>query len=310
MTIIAFPYAIPDEYILETVPEKLRLFSEMDPGITGSRSSYRFGPGQEKEYHQQYRESRFATTKMKGGWDCLRHYEILANGCIPVFENIDNCPKSTMVSFPKDLVKEACNKLLPWKETEEYIQTYNDYVILLLDHCRKHCSTSALTSYFLTNLPIQPTKILMINSCEGANYTREFLSIGLRRMFGADFIEYPKNRLLYSEYDHSKAHGYGFTYSGKFSEDLCNRENIEDRISNREFDLVIFGKIGAAEMELGTYPKIPLIQTVLKHYTKDEIAFLYGGDGLQNLFNTHSFYTQHLLSHEKMGICFVRELIH
>jgi hypothetical protein len=29
----------------------------------------------------------------KGGWDCLRHYEIIGNGCMPYFENIEKCPK-------------------------------------------------------------------------------------------------------------------------------------------------------------------------------------------------------------------------
>ena len=38
---------------------------------------------------------------MKGGWDCLRHYEILMNGCIPLFLDIKNCPKDTISTLPK-----------------------------------------------------------------------------------------------------------------------------------------------------------------------------------------------------------------
>lgn len=44
---------------------------------------------------------------MDEGWDCMRHYEILACGCVPFFTNIEICPKDTMVRFPKDLMIEA-----------------------------------------------------------------------------------------------------------------------------------------------------------------------------------------------------------
>ena len=37
----------------------------------------------------------------KNGWDCLRHYEILANGSIPLFIKLDDCPNNTLTSFPK-----------------------------------------------------------------------------------------------------------------------------------------------------------------------------------------------------------------
>ena len=34
----------------------------------------------EKEYYNDYAESRFGVTLKKAGWDCLRHYEIIAAG--------------------------------------------------------------------------------------------------------------------------------------------------------------------------------------------------------------------------------------
>jgi hypothetical protein len=44
----------------------------------------------EEEYYNEYKKSYFAITTKKCGWDCMRHYEILANGCIPYFLNIEN----------------------------------------------------------------------------------------------------------------------------------------------------------------------------------------------------------------------------
>ena len=37
----------------------------------------------------------------------MRHYEILANGCIPYFIEIEKCPKQTMFLLPKELLIEG-----------------------------------------------------------------------------------------------------------------------------------------------------------------------------------------------------------
>ena len=39
----------------------------------------------EEAYRRDLGESHFAVTMKKAGWDCMRHYEIAANGCIPCF---------------------------------------------------------------------------------------------------------------------------------------------------------------------------------------------------------------------------------
>jgi len=48
----------------------------------------------------------FAITKKKAGWDCARHYEIIFNHCLPIFENIESCPKNIMTLLPKNLLFE------------------------------------------------------------------------------------------------------------------------------------------------------------------------------------------------------------
>lgn len=55
----------------------------------------------EDDYYNSYKKSHFGLTVKKGGWDCLRHLEILANDCIPYFPDIENCPESTMTFFQK-----------------------------------------------------------------------------------------------------------------------------------------------------------------------------------------------------------------
>ena len=41
----------------------------------------------EQSYYDDMYNSRFAITMRKAGWDCMRHYEIMANGCITLFLN-------------------------------------------------------------------------------------------------------------------------------------------------------------------------------------------------------------------------------
>ena len=52
-----------------------------------------------------YASSLYCITKKKGGWDCLRHYEILLAGCVPYFFDIGNMPRHSMVHFPHHLIR-------------------------------------------------------------------------------------------------------------------------------------------------------------------------------------------------------------
>lgn len=308
--IFPISYCIPDECIVDTIQEKTQLIASLIPG---NSSTYTFDSTQENEYNEMYRNARFGVTTAKGGWDCLRHYEILANGCVPIFDNIQMCPTHTLTSFPKELIIRANNTLIQW-------QDYNDYNNLsseILQHTKKNCSTSANANNFLNILknindkPIQ--NVLLITCHPGVNYLRELLWIGIKRKiqsYGGIAVEYPKIDYLYKDYEHSGTlYGNGFTYSKRLNNDynLCDSEIIE-KIKNKFWDVVIFGKVGPDELELGTIPKLPLWDVVKDNYTPNEIVFLYGGDGQQNM-RVNNGYSNHLLYHSLFGTCFVRELL-
>lgn len=42
----------------------------------------------EQEYYQNLQRAKFGITTKRGGWDCLRHYEIAANGAVICFRNL------------------------------------------------------------------------------------------------------------------------------------------------------------------------------------------------------------------------------
>jgi len=77
---------------------KTQLLAPMDPRF---QNSYIYKS--EFDYFDQYKKSLFAVTTKKAGWDCMRHYEILACNTLPFFPDIDQKPELTMALYPTKL---------------------------------------------------------------------------------------------------------------------------------------------------------------------------------------------------------------
>lgn len=309
-------YAFPDELFKKDIPPKKQVWAEVIPGF---RETYRFS--EEEAYFQMYADARFAFTWKKEGWDCLRHYEILANGTIPVFPDLQKCPKDTLSHLPKDLIIQANRELLPWKDIPEYHLKYTHYLKDLLFHSRKHTSCSAVALKFLENLGAKPSqKILFLNCDVNINYSRELLFIGLSRLQKTDqssCFGYPKLDFLYDDFPLEKArkcYGKGFGYTRRLNAESQSLlfpqtdHELEESILSGFWDFIVYGKMGLDEGKLGTAPTCPFWKTVSQVYPKDKIAFVFGGDHIQNLKDMGSPYSRHLVKHAKLGKCFVREL--
>jgi hypothetical protein len=299
------------------------------PLIPGERSEHVFVAGQEAEYYQMYQQSWFAHTKKKGGWDCLRHYEILANGCIPLFENLDDCPEHTLATLPKQLLKQAQNPVdMDHADRRNLIQK-------LLEHTREHCSTSANTKYVLSKIKHKnPRNVFLIVGNCGVNYTRELFWIGMKRYLQslghgdgdgdgdgvavavAVAVEYPHLDYLYDDYPTDKKrdlHGNGFTYTGKLTREkqIASPQNDEteiiEKIKNKFFDLIVYGKVGPDEGAEGSLEGFTFWEHVFKRYSRDEIVCLYGGDECVDL-KVDNDYSRHIYLVAQYATCFVREL--
>jgi hypothetical protein len=243
-------------------------------------------------------------TWKKGGWDCLRHYEILANGAIPIFEGFDDCPPDTMTSFPKALLKSATNELLPWYNTEEQQKKYEEYRIRLLDHFRQNCSCISVARNFLKMMPMSK-KILLLVGDSGVNYTRELTWIGIKREVEIA-VEWPSMDYLYESFDkNADLYGNGFTYSRRLPDALnikLEEEEIIKSIVEKRWDIIIYGKVGPDEGSEGSLPNLPFWNHVFKRYSRDEIAFWYGGDGMQDM-KWENRYSTHLARHCQYAHC-------
>lgn len=89
-------FSIPAEKIVAAIPEKKKLFPvhivdpEVAQKVQGGKTCYPFD--NEADYRADLAASRFGITTRRGGWDCLRHYELAANACVPCFKNLDVKP--------------------------------------------------------------------------------------------------------------------------------------------------------------------------------------------------------------------------
>jgi hypothetical protein len=137
-------FCIPEEKIVSDVPEKSQNWATCKPG---DLSTYIFDD--EKSYYEDYQKSYFGVTIKKGGYDALRHYEVLLNGTIPYFPGLEECPPETMMGFPKEEVIKAKAVVDSGKIEMGW---YKDTVRFLLDHTRKHLTTKAVVTKMMETI--------------------------------------------------------------------------------------------------------------------------------------------------------------
>lgn len=277
-------FAIPEIKIVPQIPEKTRDFAIIVPG---ELSTYIYK--KEEDYYKGYQEAYFAITKAKSGWDCLRHYEILCNGCIPYFLDIDKCPEQDMTFLPKKLIKMAMNlegvSYLHIDHNKFNKQKYYKILNKLLDHTRKYLTTKAMAKYVLKTINYMGKgKILYLSQHTQPDYLRCLLLIGFKELYPKKIIDVPKIPHIYASYegDLLKLYGCGMSYTKIIPDIPINRENIEQRIINKEFDLIIYGSI---------HYGMPYYDLVTQYYQTNEIVYFCGEDfhacpfkDLNNLF--------------------------
>ena len=122
---------------------------------------------------------------------------------------------------------------------------------------------------------------------------------------------YPSIPFLHSDYpleSLGSLHGRGYTYTRRLDPVTTpSEQEILEGLKEKRWSMVLYGKNGPDDGHEGTVPFSPLWHAVKAQYSRDEIAFLYGGDGCQDL-TTSNRYANHLLQQMQQGHCFVREL--
>lgn len=306
-------YAVPAEIIVDEVPAKSRDFAPVVPGDT---TTYTFGPGEQEQYLSSYRKSYFGLTWRKSGWDTLRHYEILASGCVPIFPDLDQCPAESLTRLPKHLLIEA--QKLPgvdvaakpvvvqargktWKELKLVNaridhgkfdhSAYDQIAAELLEYTKKNLSTISLAKYLLQTTGRAEsikTVLFLSHHTNNVHYQRELLCHGLKRLIGADNVfDVPKIAHLYQapagtdrEQIDAPLYGNGFSYARHLVDQDIDRTNIEQRIRDHAFDLIVV-TVGP----LLTDYSLPLWKLITKCYARNEICAFDGMDQIDSDFS-------------------------
>jgi len=269
-------FSIPKEKVVNDFNKKEKLLSNLIPD---DKKTYIYNT--EKDYYDEYRKSYFAVTKMKSGWDCMRHYEIIANGCIPYFIDIEKCPINTLALCPKNLFKEAnslfnifYSKVKDNIITENDIDTYNNLRSRFLEYMRNHLTTDKMANYILEKTKFRNvSRILYLSQDLVPDYLRCLTLHGFKELFGKNCHDYPKIPHLYkSDNNYSHLYGKGITYSNLLDHELHDNkldDSIETDIKNRYYDIIIYGSY---------HRGMPYYNLVNSVYKPNEIILLCGED--------------------------------
>ncbi len=264
---------------------KTRPFSALIPGVP---ATYVYAT--ETAYYDQYAASYYAFTWKKAGWDCMRHYEILAAGALPYFVDLAAAPPDVMPGFPRDLVLQAMH--LPGVGADG---TINFAVFPKAEYERLRRAIRAITVQQLTTTAVatkvltitgyrfgarsesaQTSRVLFLSGSVDPDYMRCTLLIGLKQVLGPSAVlDVPEVPHVYASFPEAAAqslYGRGFSYTRALADDPPLRRDhvyVVAAIRARAFALVVYGS-----MHRGT----PYLEEVCAAYAPHEVVFVCGED--------------------------------
>jgi hypothetical protein len=266
-------FAIPESKIIDKIPEKKYLLSSLVPGI---QATYTFES--EEDYREEYKKSLFALTCRKVGWDCLRHYEILACGAIPLFLDLPQVPCTTMIQYPKELVLEANSHLLPLLHTasfSELVEKAQPHLERLLAYTKEHLTTKVLAKYVIQAIFKETKTVLFLSNEYEVDYQRCLLLHGLKELLGTKCEEWPSVEHLYTNFPEELVHnlyGKGFhvarTLSDSYQTPLTPEEVLQG-IQAKKWDIILYGSV---------HRGLPFLEEVTTTYPPERVAFVCGED--------------------------------
>jgi hypothetical protein len=237
-------FSIPKDKLCKINPIKTKVLSDLIPGDI---STYIYK--NEEDYYNEYRSSYFAITKKKAGWDCMRHYEILANKCIPYFIDIEKCPKNSMSRLPIQLLIEA-NRLYEKFRTDITKVDIDEYTVLqkkLFEYTCEHLTTDKMAEYILEKANLKNVKrVLYLSGDTTPDYLRCLTLHGFKTLLGYSCHDYPNVPHIYksANIDYSSLYGKGITYANllgpEFRDDSLDSTIIHDILSKR-YDMIVYG---------------------------------------------------------------------
>lgn len=227
-------FSIPESLIVGSMPQKTRRMASIVPGCDYSFDQY-------KTYSAEYQRSLFGMTWKKAGWDCLRHYEIIANGCIPWFIDFKNAPKNTLTTIPEWISTDSPEMQRAWSSERDATELTER----LLEHARKHMTCRAAASRILELSGNRNAERVLWVNAEAPDYLDTLTLIGMKQLLGSNCTETTPHNWLYSDFNASASHlyGRGFTYT-------CNLHSEWRSVVGdiRDYDVIVWGSWTRSKM--------------------------------------------------------------
>jgi hypothetical protein len=227
-----------------------------------------------REYYDQYRRSDYAITHRKWGWDCFRHLEILANGCIPLMVDVAEIPPAAMVHYPKAAMSAALAAATstgarPSADTQRAFREYTQRTL----------TTAAMARYVLaaSGHPT-PSRVLFVDTSlrRRPDYLSVFTLIGLKQILGPACDVLSPAPYVYADWTGPvlDLYGRGFGYARTLDPSLRSPRERGARARSggavdREYDLVVVGNIARNG---------PLAHRLLRRVGPEQTAWVHGED--------------------------------
>lgn len=293
-------FGIPSQNILSSLPNKTRGFASIIPGHRGTYV-YRT----QADYYRGYEEAHFALTMKKGGFECLRHYEILARGSIPYFLDWDAYPLNISVRLPRAHITEAMSlpgvprqsELLEAMKLENtsflmkipvnpmFSRRYSEIASDILKWTKRYLSVESLAQYVLDVIEVHrgdSVRNLLFLSSNEIGYQSGMLYIGFQLLNPHLFWPvYPK--VGASNCSAPLLYGSGFSYCESLPEGqghLPSWPTIEDKYRMGHFDVVIYSNEANRGCDgiLHDWDCVPWVNEYLKRWPNTTLAYVDGSD--------------------------------
>jgi len=247
--------------------------------IPGNTNTYIYKT--EKEYYNGYAEAWFGITMKKSGWDCFRHYEIIAAGSMPYFLDHSSVPKNVLHNFPMSIIRQSME--LPGVPTQneviaqmnngsteslkinrnifnetEYYRLLDELTVYAVENLTWERTAQYLLDQIHNLYPcMEDPRILMITT-QDCDYQSCVLFGGFYSLLGAEKMSsyFGPKRDLFQQFQKKNMYGNGFSYSNVFD----NEWNVEEmdkltkrRLNDGFFNMIVFTNSGNSWCSLDQY---------------------------------------------------------
>lgn len=282
--------------------ERVRLISSIWPGD-------KYGFESEVDYLSDYQKAHYAFSPKKGGWDAMRHLEIMSGGCIPIIPGIGLTPDMSLFGYPKSFLSGVWNLVeraslpVPTQGQRDWLQSWGD----------RYLSSEAQARFLLSesqfNIGSQELVLLVdLSLASGPDYVSMGTLVGLHRALRSDqllTLSVPEYLLNKNAGFYKSLYGRGFAYSGELADSGLQPRHFPSLevllekamlvISQNSVSLLVVSGIDY----LDNNPELRLKYLTALTSLVPKTALIHGGDFILSSFE------QERLS--QLGMLFIRE---